>query len=618
MWNSTRMRHVLAALSLLGMGPAFAAGYTITGGTPSSARLSPLPHNTCIPASSHPYDCTYNIASPATADAAKAFDQNSSTYWQAAGERSDKDCQSGGSCTHETTWDKTGYLRLDFSTYQLVDEYQITPPDALSAAPKDWTLEGFDGTKWITLDQRSNQSSWSLNQPVSFTVPFPKYALKYRLKITANNGGSALRINDLRFTSPLLGTNVQPWLRYYGSGDHFYSARFDDLGYGAGAYALEGLEAYVWTSSQPGTVPIYRYYNGTDHFYTTDWSELGSGRGSYRYEGVVAYAYNYAKPGTVPLYRYYNGRDHYYTVTQGSYSGYWQEATSMWVARTPLQPGGARFDTTGDRMTDVALWRPATGQLLRYGPYTAQAWTTQAGDLAAPADFDGDGMADLAYWRPSNGNWYVTYSSNGATASRNWGSQAVGDMPVPADYDGDGKADYAVWRSTTGQWFHVRSSDGGTTGPYWGASGDKPVMGDFDGDGKADYAVWRPGTGEWLIRNSSTPANSSTFVLGTSADVLVPADYDGDGKTDVAVWQPSAGLWLIRESTTGTVKQVYFGGQYGGQPAPGHYDVDGKADLALWDPNSGTWRIRYSSGQADFTVQWGSNGDVPLAGLFIR
>ncbi|GAA5787052.1 hypothetical protein YWS52_33780 [Chitiniphilus shinanonensis] len=617
MWHSTKEQCVLAALALFAAGSAF-GGYAITGGTAFSARLSPRPSNQCN-ASTSPFDCTYNfVPNPNYYAPSKAFDQNNGTYWLSAGENHDY-CGSGQGCFYETIWDTTGYLGMTFDTYQLVDEYQITPSSTLPTAPRNWTLEGFDGIKWITLDQRSNQSSWVVNQAVSFKVPFPKYAVKYRLKITANNGGTVLQVAELRFYSPLQGTNVQPWLRYYGSGDHFYSARYDDLGTGAGVYALEGLEAYVWTAGQPGTTPIYRYYNGTDHFYTTDWSELGGGRGSYHYEGVAAYAYNYAKPGTVPLYRYYNGRDHFYTVNQGSYSGYWQEATSIWVGQTPRQPGSAPFDTTGDRLTDVAVWQPSTGQLLRYGPYPAQAWTTQPGDVAAPADFDGDGIADLAYWRPSNGNWYVTYSSNGATATRNWGSQAVGDTPVPADYDGDGKADYAVWRASTGQWFHIRSSDGGTLGPYWGTTGDKPVMGDFDGDGKADYAVWRPSTGEWLIRNSSgVPTISSTFVLGSSSDLRAPADYDGDGKTDVAVWQPSTGLWLIRLSTTGTIKQEYFGGQYGGIPVPGQYDADGKADLAIWNPSTGIWQIRYSSGQPDLVVQWGTNGDVPLAGLFIR
>ncbi len=75
------------------------------------------------------------------------------------------------------------------------------------------------------------------------------------------------------------------------------------------------------TNITPTFVPLYRYWNpgGTDHFYTTQWSELGIGNHGWGFEGIQCYVCSQQQQGTVPLYRYWNPgiSDHFYTNNWG-------------------------------------------------------------------------------------------------------------------------------------------------------------------------------------------------------------------------------------------------------------------------------------------------------------
>lgn len=62
-----------------------------------------------------------------------------------------------------------------------------------------------------------------------------------------------------------------------------------------------------------------------------------------------------------------------------------------------------------------------------------------------PSDYDGDRITDLAIYRPSTGAWQLLLSSTKTQRSMQWGGPD--DRPISVDHDGDGKADLALVRN---------------------------------------------------------------------------------------------------------------------------------------------------------------------------
>ena len=239
-----------------------------------------------------------------------------------------------------------------------------------------------------------------------------------------------------------------------------------------------------------------------------------------------------------------------------------------------LPSGTGRRDFDGDGTSDIAFFRPCTGEWSIRG--ITRLFFGDAGARPIPEDFAGDGTAKIAIWRPDTGLWAIM----GLTRTR---FGISGDTPIPSDFDGDGAADLAVFRNTGGLWavrqmtriFHGTAGDwpvtacfrgnlipeiavfrpssglwaiSGFTRMYWGSSGDWPAVGDYADDGTGQVAVFQPGLGLWSIRGITRA------YFGTACDWALPADYNGDGRDEAAIFRDSSGMWSVRNLT-----RIYFG-----------------------------------------------------------
>ena len=279
------------------------------------------------------------------------------------------------------------------------------------------------------------------------------------------------------------------------------------------------------------------------------------------------------------------------------------------TCRVPDAPRPVANDFDGDGSSDVAIFRPATGEWYLLGSTAGGSivgWG-ESGDLPATGDYDGDGTTDVAVFRPSNGAWYLRRSTAGGLFVP-WGES--GDVPVPADYDGDGKTDVAVYRPSNNVWYVLRSR-GGVRLQEWGDPGDVPAPADFDGDGLADFAIFRPSEGWYLAQTS---AGGVLVVPGGAGDQPLPADYDGDGRADPTVFRATEGNWYSHRSTEGEVVVDWGEAEPPAStqvPVTGDYDGDGKSDVALFKPDGGGWYLLQSTAGEQF-VGWGEDLDVPI------
>ncbi len=239
-------------------------------------------------------------------------------------------------------------------------------------------------------------------------------------------------------------------------------------------------------------------------------------------------------------------------------------------------------DYDGDGLSDLAVFRPATGFWAVRG--VTRTHFGISGDIPVSGDYSGDGTTDIALFRPSAGLWAVRGLTR-ATFGRSW------DIPVPGDYTGDGICDIAYYRKGSGRWA-IRS----VTRIYFGTGNDLPVPGYYTGSAAKDLAVFRPATGFWAVRGLTRTH------FGRYGDYPVPGDYSGAGRDEIAVYRPGSRLWAVRGLT-----RTYFA-HGSGQPQAGDYQGDGLTEPAVFNTGLGLWRL-----QADTAIYFGQTGDCPAS-----
>ena len=300
-------------------------------------------------------------------------------------------------------------------------------------------------------------------------------------------------------------------------------------------------------------------------------------------------------------------------------------------------PGGdTPLDYNGDGRTDYVVVRNtgggSGGQVTWYvsdgTSYTQTSWGIST-DQFVSGDFDGDDKSDITVYRAAaNSVFYTLRSSNGTFMARQLGN--VRDDPtVVGDYDGDDIDDYAVYRagSFAGQqsfWYYFGSATPNAELRVfqWGNQGDYPIPGDFDGDGRNDFCIQRDnGNNEGVFYLNKSSGGMEAVFWGTPSDLVLPGDYDGDGKTDFGVVRGSGGqiLWSVLGRNNYNI--IHLGEAWGltanDFPTQGDYDGDGKTDIAVWRPftnaSPGYFYVRKSTNGALIAVQWGQQGDYPVA-----
>lgn len=92
------------------------------------------------------------------------------------------------------TWQSPAWLAYEWGAgTRRIESYDILFNNGTltSRAPKNWTLEGWDGGSWTVVDTRTNQTGWAGTETRSFTVANPGFYSKYRLHITQDNDNRA-------------------------------------------------------------------------------------------------------------------------------------------------------------------------------------------------------------------------------------------------------------------------------------------------------------------------------------------------------------------------------------------------------------------------------------------
>ena len=269
---------------------------------------------------------------------------------------------------------------------------------------------------------------------------------------------------------------------------------------------------------------------------------------------------------------------------------------------------GVLYDTDGK--PDIAVWRQnlSLGTANWFAKNSSTGTSVQRlfghpGDVPVPFDYDGDGRTDMALWRPSTGEWLVIHSLTGQLRTVQWG--VGGDTPAPGDYDGDGKADLAVWRPSEGRWWikgYINDARGIREG---GGAGDVAVTGDYNGDRITDAALWNPYSAIWNVL--TFPPRS--IYWGHIADTPVPADYDGDRTTDFILFHD--GYWYIKNNLGGGQSVIALGGP-GDVPIAQDFDGDGRADITVFRPWTSEWFILRTSDNTYQREVFGGLGDIPV------
>jgi hypothetical protein len=91
------------------------------------------------------------------------------------------------------------WLSYEFTTLRRIQKYtiRVLGDSYTDTAPKNWTFEGWDGSKWVIIDTRVNITGWIGLEKKEFTFINNNFYIKYRINVSSNNGAVNIGICEL-------------------------------------------------------------------------------------------------------------------------------------------------------------------------------------------------------------------------------------------------------------------------------------------------------------------------------------------------------------------------------------------------------------------------------------
>jgi hypothetical protein len=239
----------------------------------------------------------------------KAFDNDPSTWWETTGGLYNTLANGGGytgpqtitidgiptSCEWITIQIPTGVVLLSYSMYARSGfTYRM---------PKNFKIAGSnDGATWTTVDTQTNQTTWTGQTPITFTVNSSTVYTYFALCVTAIMGVSTTQnlnvgqwtLNaswqtdfyaDERgnlLTAPVTGTTLQNWL---GSASGYVTTWYDQSGAGQHmAQSTASLQPVISLATTPASL----IFTGTEYFQNTVPFTFNFGSGAFTLRYVVS------------------------------------------------------------------------------------------------------------------------------------------------------------------------------------------------------------------------------------------------------------------------------------------------------------------------------------------
>lgn len=197
-----------------------------------------------------------------------------------------------------------------------------------------------------------------------------------------------------------------------------------------------------------------------------------------------------------------------------------------------------------------------------------------------------------------------------------------GDVPLAGNIYDDVREDFIIYRPGSQSQFLIKKADGTANQTIdWGVTGDVPMIGRFHPSTRAQIVVFRPSTGVWWMKDPNNSSNNLAWNWGMSGDVpFIGNFFDESGsvsgnKDECAVYRPSNKTFYIFNPRSGTWSYHTTTPDNDSKIQVGDFLGVGYDQIAQY--KAGVWKIINPRNNNTYTVNWGTTGDVPVAGKYL-